>query len=233
MRKQLPVKGSLLLLGGLAFGVCLLALTAQRPAHALVSGVLSPSAQGLDSNWTPVNAADEVSSVNQTSCSGSDGNWIVGGNPYKSSFQLPLSSLPSGALVTSVDLTLCYGDDNASADGFETIIPFVRMAGGEYKGSALHSPGNMTPLSNTQTINIPSSGVLEVGVQDTGFLAQSRLRVYAILGGHPLFAAAGGVGFDIDRRRDIPLSTRRTVRLGNRRDSEPARDRRDCFDRGV
>lgn len=91
-----------------------------------------------------------------------------------------MATLPPGALVTSVDLTLCYSDDNATVDGFETIIPFVRMAGGEYKGSALHSPGSMAPVTNTQSFNVPSFGVLEVGVQDTGFLAQSRLRVYAI-----------------------------------------------------
>jgi hypothetical protein len=149
-------------------------------ARALQVGPVSPVSQGNDSNWTEHNAPNEVSAVNQTTCGAGDGNWITGGNPYKSSYQLQLTSLPPGALVTSVDLTLCYSDDNATVDGFETIIPFVRMAGGEYKGTALHSPGNMTPVTNTQTFNIPSSGVLEVGVQDTGYLAQSRLRVYAI-----------------------------------------------------
>src|SRR5690349_18585591 len=95
-------------IGALVVGVCLL-LAALHPSTvaALQVGPVSPVSQGIDQNWTPVNAADEVSAVNETTCGAGDGDWIVGGNPYKSSFQLQLSALPPGALITSVDLTLC------------------------------------------------------------------------------------------------------------------------------
>jgi hypothetical protein len=160
--------------------ICLLLVALHPPrVAALQVGPLSPVSQGIDHNWTEVNASSEVSAVNQTICGAGDGNWIVGGNPYKSSFQLQLTSLPPGALITSVDLTVCYGDDNAMIDGFERITPFVRMGISEYDGTGLTSPGT-TPVTSTQSFPVPSSGVLEVGVQDHGFLAQSRLRVYAI-----------------------------------------------------
>ena len=164
----------------LVFGV-FLTLTALAPtASALQVGPVSPISQGIDSNWTPHNAPNQLSAVSQTTCGAGDGNWITGAKPYKSSFRLQLASLPPGALVTSVDLTLCYSDDDATIDGFETIIPFVRMGISEYKGAALHGSGSTAPVTNTQSFNVPSSGVLEVGVQDTGYLAHSRLRVYAI-----------------------------------------------------
>jgi|GEM_PF-2152523 len=152
-------------------------------AEAASTGTLVPIADGFNNSWSDAPSdGDDWQDLTEGSCA-ADSDYIFGSGGVRSSFDLDESTIPDGHVITRVDVTVCYSDNNSGggSNDDERITPYVRVANTDTSGSTFSFGGSTTPTSTTQQIAInhtKSSGTdLEIGVESTG---GSTVRVYAI-----------------------------------------------------
>ena len=172
------------------FGACFLGLlvalaaSGQEPARATTTGQLIPYAQALHSSWNQNAGPSEVAAIDDGVCGAGDGLYITGFQA-KSSYLVDLSGPgnvpPGGSIIKSVDVTVCYSDDDSS-DLSQAFAPFIRITTQDIFGSVIDPHGSTAIVSATQHFDIPDQQLIElemaIGVDDRGFFG--RTRVYAI-----------------------------------------------------
>lgn len=147
------------------------------PAYAVTTGTLYPDGQGTYTSWNGTESnIDETSSISCGSLDGS-GNVASGdGNTGRESVLVNLSSIPNGASIMSVSVSVWYTDDSGSgSDG--TFKTFARLNGSNTDaGSDLVASGSSSSSCNhsdTQVIDVADvvksdATTLEIGVVKTG-----------------------------------------------------------------
>ena len=167
-----------------AAGVSLLGPNGGEPALAATVGPFTPTLQGPDSGWTP-NTGTPLNAVSQSSCGAGDGSWITPTYRGSSSFVVSLNSLGNYVNLTAVNLTVCYSDNDATAQPLQEIKPFVRVPGhAEQSGPAIAAGGNATPRTFEHSfpinlLKVSAQLSIEIGVRDHSFI-HAPTRVYAL-----------------------------------------------------
>ena len=86
----------------------------QRSALAATTSLLVPIAQGAEANWTQNSGPTEVGAVGEGACRAFDTSYVTGSYLLDSTYKVDTSAIPEGAALTSVDVTICYADNDST-----------------------------------------------------------------------------------------------------------------------
>ena len=165
----------------LGLGLFLLNAGSATVAHGATVNLVPTSEPGTQNFWVSNTGGDKVQAVNEGNCSPGDADWITGNNATSDSFEIRYPFEPYSA-ISSIQLFVCYGDDNSS-DDFQALT--VDAHTDAYTDTfSLNAKGNMTPTTYSKTWTFSGRqsyhSSLRFTLTDHGFLASSRTRVYAM-----------------------------------------------------
>jgi hypothetical protein len=113
-------------LAGLSVIFGFLFLTSQ--AHAAVTGVLLPTGEGTNLQWTTSTGASHYTLVDETACNGVTDYVFTTTLAQRDSYTLNLSSILNGSTITAVSIAPCASRNN-SGGGSSTMNVFYRLNG--------------------------------------------------------------------------------------------------------
>jgi hypothetical protein len=123
----------------------LLSLGLISVTFAVVTPALSPVGVGAYSAWTSSTRSTHYTLVDETTCNGTTDyvSTSVVGN--RDSFAVSLSSIPNGAVITSISVTPCAS--KTTSNKVANMSVFYRLNGTNSANSAVYVLSGVTPVT--------------------------------------------------------------------------------------
>jgi hypothetical protein len=119
-------------------------------AHAAVTGVLLPTGEGANLQWTTSTGASHYTLVDETVCNGVADYVRTTTLAQRDSYTLNLSSIPNGSTITAVSITPCASRNN-SGGGLSTMNVFYRLNGVLSADQGAYALTGTTPVALATT----------------------------------------------------------------------------------
>lgn len=152
-------------------------------AYASVTSSIVPTGAGTYSAWTPSTGATHYTLVDEASCNGKTDYVSTTVNGNRDSYAVSLASIPTGAVITAIDVTPCASKNSNS--GSSNMSVFYRLNGSNSADSATYALTGTTPVAlsassyTSLSVTKNASTTLEIGAVLSSGTAGARLSKLA------------------------------------------------------